>query len=107
MGQSSIANWTVYGQPIRTNSDTEGWHHNLNTLCKGREHVNLHQLIEVLHKKSQMVTTRAQLVTDEKLQRYQRTTYTCYRQYQQQIFQIWDDYRTKKFNNQDTTTYML
>ena len=90
-----IANWTVYGQPIRTNNDTEGWHHYLNTLCKGlgRENVNLYQLIEVLHKESQMVTTQAQLVTDEKLQRYQRTTY---RQYQQQIFQIWDDYRTKK-----------
>ena len=90
-----IANWTVYGQPIHTNNDTEGWHHYLNTLCKGlgRENVNLYQLIKVLHKELQMVTTQAQLVTDEKLQRYQRTTY---RQYQQQIFQIWDDYRTKK-----------
>ena len=90
-----IANWTVYGKPIRTNNDTEGWHHYLNTLCKGlgRENVNLYQLIEVLHKESQMVTTQAQLVIDEKIQRYQRTTY---RQYQQQIFQIWDDYCTKK-----------
>ena len=90
-----IAKWTVYGQPIRTNNDTEGWHHHLNTLCKGlgREKVNLYQLIEVLHKESQMVTTQAQLVIDEKLQRYQRTTY---RQYQHQVFQIWDDYSTKK-----------
>ena len=49
---------------------------------------------EGLHKLLQYIDDNwTQLVIDEKLQRYQRNTY---RQYQQQIFQIWDDYHTKK-----------
>ena len=42
-----------------------------------------------------MVPKQCQLVSDEKLERYQRETY---REYQAQIFNIWDDYSEKKIS---------
>lgn len=41
--------WSVFGQSVKTSNDVEGWHCHLIHLC-ARENVNIHVLIEVLHK---------------------------------------------------------
>ena len=86
--------WSVFGMSVRTNNDVEGWHHHLNQLCDrvGHDNVNLYELIDVLFKESQLVSTQCQLVCEEKLQRYQRKKF---RDYQEEIFKIWQDYREK------------
>ena len=86
--------WSVFGMSVRTNNDVEGWHHHLNQLCDrvGHDNVNLYELIDVLFKESQLVFTQCQLVCEEKLQRYQRKKF---RDYQEEIFKIWQDYREK------------
>ena len=91
------SSWSIFGFSIRTNNDTEGWHHYLNQLCArtNNQAVNLYKLIEILHKEALLVTNQCQLVEEEKLQRYQRKTF---RQYQEKIFCIWDDYRAKKIS---------
>ena len=46
--------WSVFGRAVRTNNDTEGWHHHLNILCEkiGHNNINLYELIEVLHREA-------------------------------------------------------
>ena len=40
------ADWSVSGQSIRTNNDTEEWHHRLNQLCvRLGNNVNVYKLI--------------------------------------------------------------
>ena len=87
--------WSVFGRAVRTNNDTEGWHHHLNILCEkiGHNNINLYELIEVLHREAGLVCNQCQLVGEEKLKRYQRLKYQTY---QEKIFTIWDDYRQKK-----------
>ena len=87
--------WSVFGRAVRTNNDTEGWHHHLNILCEkiGHNNINLYELIEVLHREAGLVCNQCQLVGEEKLKRYQRLKYQTY---QERIFTIWDDYRQKK-----------
>ena len=85
----SPVNWSVFKIPIRTNSD------HLNRLCDklGHNNVNLYELIEILHKESQFLTVQCQLVSQEKLQRYQRQKY---KEYQQKIFLLWEDFEGKR-----------
>ena len=94
-GRYKPQDWSIFGHAIRTNNDTEGWHHHLNELCNkiGHNNVNIYELIEVLHKEAELVNTQCQLVCEEKLQRYQRQKF---RKYQELIFNIWDEYRQKK-----------
>ena len=84
---------------VRTNNDCEGWHLHLNRLCEkvGNGRTNMYELIEVLHREALQASTQCQLVTEEKLQRYQRATFKTY---QQEIFHIWDEYREKKLSPQ-------
>ena len=92
-------NWSVFGMSVRTNNDCEGWHLHLNRLCEkvGNGRTNMYELIEVLHREALQASTQCQLVTEEKLQRYQRATFKTY---QQEIFHIWDEYREKKVSPQ-------
>lgn len=46
--------WSVYGQPTRTNNDIEGWHHALNRREMGR-HLPFYELIELLHREAKLV----------------------------------------------------
>lgn len=90
------SSWSIFGLVIRTNNDVEGWHNGLNKLCAkaGNENynVNVYELIQVLHHECRQVATQYQLVTEGKLQRYQRMTFRCY---QGKIFDIWESYNAK------------
>ena len=93
------ADWSIFGQSIRTNNDTEGWHHRLNQLCvRLGNNVNVYELIEVLHQECNFVSTQCQLVCDDKLRRYQRKTY---QKHQKQIFDLWDDYKNKLITSRE------
>lgn len=90
------SSWSVFGQVIRTNNDVEGWHNGLNKLCakagNDNKNINVYELIEVLYQECQQVATHYQLVSEGKLQRYQRKTF---REYQGMICDIWDAYKEK------------
>ena len=57
----------------------------------------MYEFIEVLHREALQASTQCQLVTKEKLQRYQHATFKTY---QQEIFHICDEYREKKLSPQ-------
>ena len=79
-------NWSVYGQPVRTNNDVEGWHNALNRRASGRSEIPFYQLIELLRMAAQLVELQMQLVADQKLSRIQRKKY---RNHQKKIFNLW------------------
>ena len=60
------ADWSVFRRAIRTNNDTEGWHHHLNSLTDKTTNSNVFELIEVLHKESLLVSTQSTLICEEK-----------------------------------------
>ena len=55
-----MASWSVYGRPIRTNNDIEGWHKRLNNMAHSQQSVNLYKLVDLLH----TVTQRAPSIPD-------------------------------------------
>ena len=60
--------WSVYGQAIRTNNDTEGWHRRLN----GRVNNSappFYQLITLLYQEAQLLKLQMRLVSDKKLKK--------------------------------------
>jgi len=84
--------WSVYGQPIHTNNDLEGWHNGLNRHAGGRTHIPFYIFIQHLHKEAKLFEIQVRLVSDRKLQRIQRHTYRCL---QTKIFELWDDYASR------------
>ena len=82
-------NWSIYGQPVRTNNDVEGWHNALNRRASGRSDIPFYQLIELLRMEAQLVELQMQLVADQKLSRIQRKKY---RNHQKKIFHLWGQY---------------
>jgi len=68
--------WSVYGQAIRTNNDLEGWHHGLNRRAGGRVHIPFYLLIQHLHREAKLSVLQVRLVSDGKLKRIQRKTYS-------------------------------
>ena len=40
--------WSIYGQPIRTNNDLEGYHNALNRRAGGRQNLPFYMLVELL-----------------------------------------------------------
>ncbi|XP_068757610.1 uncharacterized protein [Montipora capricornis] len=82
-------NWSVYGQPVRTNNDVEGWHNALNRRASGRSDIPFYQLIEAPRMEAQLVELQMQLVADQKLSRIQRNKY---RNHQKKIFNLWGQY---------------
>ena len=71
--QSSVwppSAWSVYRQPVRTNNDVEGWHHQLNAKAHhGR--LNMYQLIQLLKAEADMVTVNVKLLSEGKAARLQ------------------------------------
>ncbi|XP_067056059.1 uncharacterized protein [Acropora muricata] len=65
------SSWGVYGQPVRTNNDIEGWHNSLNRRAGGRVHLPFYLLIQLLHRESSVCTVQLRLVNARKLQRIQ------------------------------------
>ena len=84
----SHSTWSIFGQPVRTNNDVEGWHRRINNKC-GRGQVQLYVLVPLLHTEATFVSLKAKLVKDGKLERYQRKIF-CNRQ--GQFFSLWDRY---------------
>ena len=90
------SSWSVYGQPVRTNNDIEGWHNSLNRRVGGRVHLPFYLLIQLLHRESSVCTVQVRLVNARKLQRIQRTKY---RALQARIFGRWEDYAASKISS--------
>ena len=90
------SSWSVYGQPVRTNNDIEGWHHSLNRRAGGRVHLPFYLLIQLLHRESSVCTVQVRLVNARKLQRIQRKKY---RALQARIFGYWEDYAASKISS--------
>ena len=80
--------WSVYGQAIRTNNDTEGWHRRLNGKAK-RAGLELYLLIELLGKESAVVSLQVRQVSENIIKRHQRKTY---KNIQGKLFALWDQY---------------
>ena len=87
-GQWKPKDWSVFNQTVRTNNDVEGWHLRINTRAR-RGKLQFYVLIELLHKESQIITLQLHLVSQNKLKRYLRLTYT---RMQAAIFTLWDKY---------------
>lgn len=82
------AAWSVYGQPIRTNNDVEGWHHRLNRKANNNG-LNMYLLFSLLKQEAEMVEIDAQLMSDNKVRRNQRKA-TC--NMQSKINGYWREY---------------
>jgi len=80
--------WSVYGQAIRTNNDTEGWHNGLNRRASGRNNLPFYLLIQFLKREAGLCAVQVRLVSERKLQR---------------IFELWEQYA----NSQKTVTQLL
>ena len=90
------SSWSVYGQPVRTNNDIEGWHHSLNRRAGGRVHLPFYMLVQLLHRESSLCTIQVKLVNNRKLKRLQRRVY---RKLQARIFGYWEDYAAAKISS--------
>ena len=66
--------WSVFGQPIRTNNDLEGWHHALNRRA-GRSHLPFYELVELLHNEARVCELSIKLISSGKLKRIQKRKY--------------------------------
>ena len=80
--------WSVYNRVVRTNNDVEGWHRRLNSKIH-RHHLPFYQLVKVLFDESTLLPLQAQLVSDRKLTRHQRTSTI---KQQKAIFTAWERY---------------
>ena len=82
-------NWSISGQPVRTNNDVEGWHNTLNRHASGRPEIPFYQMVELLLMEAQLVELQMQLVAHQKLSRNQRKKY---HNHQKKIFNLWGKY---------------
>lgn len=87
------ADWSVYGQAIRTNNDVEGFHKALNRRACGKVHLPFYLLVQFLHKECQLTEMTIKLVSKTKLKRCQRKKY---RNLQAKVFSHWEEYASKK-----------
>lgn len=74
---------------IRTNNDVEGWHNRLNTSVATRGSVPFYHLLLVLHREATSITVQMKMVSEGKIQRYQRKRTL---QVEGRVFQLWNDY---------------
>ena len=65
--------WSVYNVQTRTNNDLEGWHRELNSMCK--RNMPFYQLVTKLHDLSQLVATEVNLVVGGQLSATSRPAY--------------------------------
>ncbi|XP_076078755.1 uncharacterized protein LOC143048767, partial [Mytilus galloprovincialis] len=64
--------WCVFMSSIRTNNDVEGWHNSVNTRVCTRGPVPFYSLVTELFKEASDIPLQLKLVSEGKLQRYQR-----------------------------------
>ncbi|XP_052063996.1 uncharacterized protein LOC127704147 [Mytilus californianus] len=84
-----INHWSVFMSAIRTNNDVEGWHNCFNTNVATRGPVPFYQMVTKLFAEAGDIPLQLKLVTEGKLQRYQRKKS---RQVQGKVFSLWNDY---------------
>ena len=85
-----IDNWCWYLERIRTNNDVEGWHTRINTFAGNK--IQFYPLLALLGVEAKSVEMNAYLVQDGRLQRKQSKHS---REQQQQLFEIWEAYKSK------------
>ncbi|CAG2204085.1 unnamed protein product [Mytilus edulis] len=90
-----ISAWTVFGQPIRTNNDVEGWHNRLNRKAKGAS-LHLYVMLKVLSDEARYLPMQIQLVSEHKLTRYQRA---ATKRSQSKLMELWDSYRSQQLTD--------
>ena len=81
--------WSIFKQSVRTNNDTEGWHHGLNHRAQGKSHIPFYLLIELLFKEAKLASLQIRLVSERKLKRIQRRQYL---NIQARLFDAWDKF---------------
>ena len=82
--------WSVFQQSVRTNNDTEGWHHGLNRRAQGKSQLPFYLLVALLFQEAKLTSLQIRLVSDKKLKRIQRKEY---RNVQARLFEAWDKYQ--------------
>ena len=91
------SSWSVYMMAIRSNNDTEGWHHGLHRCASGKWHMPFYMLLDLLHQEARLTVLRIHLVSEKKLKRTQRAKY---RSLQAKVFALWDDFSHQRKNAQ-------
>ena len=82
--------WSAYRCSVRTNNDVEGWHNRLNRKTR-RGHLDIYQLASLLFSEAQFVDVQARLVSEARLCRYQKKTYT---RVQGRLASYWTQYES-------------
>jgi len=82
------ATWSVFGQPVRTNNDVEGWHHRLTAKANYRR-LNLYQLLQLPHDEARLVTLAVRLLSECGTSHMPRKAYA---QLHSHIFMLWCEY---------------
>jgi hypothetical protein len=90
--------WSVFMQPIRTNSPIESYHSRLKRLAK-KPHLNLYLLIELLHTESQMVPFKSFLLATDKLAENQKKSTS---HFTSTLFAYWENFNTGKYGSVET-----
>ena len=82
--------WSVFQQSVRTNNDTEGWHHGLNRRAQGKSQLPFYLLVALLFQEAKLTSLQIRLVSDKKLKRIQRKEY---RNVQARLFEALGKYQ--------------
>lgn len=85
-----IDNWCWYLERIRSNNDVEGWHTRINTFAGNK--IQFYPLLALLGVEAKSVEMNAYLVQDGRLRRKQSKKS---REQQQQLFELWEAYKSK------------
>ena len=88
-GQFPPETWCVYQRIVRTNNDVEGWDNRLNTKAE-RGNLPMYLLVELLHVEASLIPLTKQLITEDKLRKYQRLQTKAI---QGRLSKLWAQYR--------------
>lgn len=69
------SSWSLFQQSVRTNNDTEGWHHGLNCHAQGKSQNLFYLLIELIFKEAKLASLHICHVSERKLKSIQRRQY--------------------------------
>ena len=79
--------WSVFKRFVRTNNDTEGWHHRLNR--RARKSSLSYVLVRLLKAEAKLVDVVGELVCDKKVYPRRRK---CTKRVDQKLKKVWDEY---------------
>ena len=90
-----ISSWSVYGRPIRTNNDIEGWHKRFNNMANHQHKLNLYQLISILHTEANNIKLQTMMISNGTVLRHYRSKY---KKTQAIIMNAWEQLRDGNFS---------